>query len=148
MTFTGSAHFPGTTCTGTAWFDRTTFAEHAEFTGAQFSDAAWFDRTNFAGDTLFDQASFTGPAGFRRVAFDATASFDGTGFGSETVDFSATRRWVPPGPAFDWAADGAGRPANIEPQDWPPPRRSGGVWLGQRIPASFIGDWSHRPVGG
>ncbi|WP_146099102.1 pentapeptide repeat-containing protein [Nocardia nova] len=77
---------------------RTAYLEDANFEGATFS-----------GTTLFDSATFTD-----------TCTFGNVDFGVQRISFVDPKRWGPPEPVFDWSADITLKPANVEPQDWPP----------------------------
>jgi hypothetical protein len=66
--------------------------------------------TSFCASVRFDSANFTG-----------LVSFAGTDFGTMHVSFRNPGLWGNPRPPrFDWGQDGAGKPENVEPQDWPP----------------------------
>lgn len=112
--------FRGCTFSGTARFDNATFSAGAEFDEATFSGNAEFDRATFSADARFDRATFSGNARFNEVAFAGQADFVRVDFGSGHIDFTQPRQWGPPPPEFDWGHDGVGKPANVEPQDWPP----------------------------
>ncbi|MET8873178.1 pentapeptide repeat-containing protein [Nocardia sp. NPDC004604] len=101
--------FGGATFNGDTEFISATFNGDTDFSRATFIDAAWFGRATFHSDTWFSYVAFVGQTRF--VATD---------FGSERIDFTAPRQWGPPSPEFDWDESGGGKPANIEPADWPP----------------------------
>ncbi|MGY2121713.1 pentapeptide repeat-containing protein [Nocardia gipuzkoensis] len=108
-TFTRTAEFGGATFTGKIWFHYVTFAHSAWFNSATFTCDVSFNGATFTGDVSFHDATFTGDARFMKVSF-----------GSGTASFVAPRQWGPPAPAFDWDQDLSQKPANVEPQDWPP----------------------------
>ncbi|WP_107656834.1 pentapeptide repeat-containing protein [Nocardia suismassiliense] len=129
--FSGTARFDGTTFRadtgfgeatfrGGAWFNKVTFNGSTGFREATFGAKASFDEATFGGDTSFHTATFQGPADFTRLVFTAPTSFVSVDFGSERIEFTNPQRWGPPPPEFDWGQDGAGKPGNIEPHDWPP----------------------------
>ncbi|MGV9336617.1 pentapeptide repeat-containing protein [Nocardia sp. NPDC003726] len=121
---------------------RATFSDAAAFGEATFCDAAGFRDVTFSGTAAFGDVTFSGTAGFRGVTFSGFAGFDGTtfsgfagfdgrafsgpttfvqvDFGTETISFVSPKQWGPPAPAFDWDQDVSQKPANVEPQDWPP----------------------------
>ncbi|WP_280260738.1 pentapeptide repeat-containing protein [Nocardia abscessus] len=130
-TFTSGARFTAATFTGTARFDRATFTGTAGFNGATFTSTARFHQVTFLSDARFDEARFTGHIEFLKTAFTSSArfrqatfagltKFTKTDFGSEQISFSRPRQWGPPPPVFDWDHNIAEKPANVEPQDWPP----------------------------
>ncbi|MFG3525069.1 pentapeptide repeat-containing protein [Nocardia nova] len=119
-TFSGDARFGGATFSGTAWFEGATFSGPALFGGATFSGTAWFEGATFSGPTLFGGATFSGTAGFDGATFSDTAIFEKVDFGVQLISFANPKRWGPPEPVFDWSGDITLKPANVEPQDWPP----------------------------
>ncbi|WP_433521661.1 pentapeptide repeat-containing protein [Nocardia pseudovaccinii] len=130
VTFSATTVFDGATFSGDAMFNSTTFSATARFRGATFSATAMFDGTTFSGYARFDDVTFSA-ARFNSATFSATAMFNSTtfsgdarfekvDFGSGTVSFVNPRQWGPPAPIFDWDPDLSQKPANVEPQDWPP----------------------------
>ncbi|WP_084161575.1 pentapeptide repeat-containing protein [Nocardia sp. BMG51109] len=129
-TFNGHARFDHATFHRGAVFRGATFNGHSGFRNVTFSDAAGFGKTTFSGHAEFDQAAFVeaqfseavfnGPAGFIGARFNGPATFANADFGSERIVFEAPARWGPPDPEFDWDQDITEKPANIEPQSWPP----------------------------
>lgn len=109
VTFSAAVGFTGATFTGTTLFPEATFAAAAEFRKAAF-----------AGVTSFSGVAFAGPTNFRRVIFSGPVSFAGTDFGASPISFVLPEQWGPPPPIFDWDADISQKPANVEPQHWPP----------------------------
>ncbi|MEV6279115.1 pentapeptide repeat-containing protein [Nocardia sp. NPDC051832] len=118
--FSGSTGFGGVTFIGEAWFVGTMFTEDTVFEGAAFSKQSRFDGASFFGDVGFDQATFIGAAQFEGVAFSGAALFARVDFGSEPISFAGPKQWGPPTPWFDWDQGISQKPANVEPQDWPP----------------------------
>ncbi|WP_280266782.1 pentapeptide repeat-containing protein [Nocardia wallacei] len=130
-TFNGHARFDDTIFGGGAVFHGATFNGHAEFQRATFNAAAGFGKTTFDGraefgestfhgEARFAESAFNGPVGFTAVAFIGPAIFSDADFGSEKVTFDDPAGWGPPAPVFDWDQNIAAKPANIDPQDWPP----------------------------
>ncbi|MGO4616417.1 pentapeptide repeat-containing protein [Nocardia sp. 2YAB30] len=119
-TFNGDIVFRGATFNGRAEFQEATFNDVAGFGKATFNGHAGFQEVTFNGDARFAEATFNGPTGFSRVTFTSPATFANTDFGSERVVFDGPLRWGPPAPEFDWDQNVAERPANVEPQNWPP----------------------------
>ncbi|OXR39835.1 hypothetical protein B7C42_08097 [Nocardia cerradoensis] len=119
-TFTGNAEFGDATFGGNTGFGGATFTGDAGFGGTIFSSNARFDHASFAGNTWFGSTTFAGKARFDQVTFTGNARFDEADFGSGTISFNEPRHWGPPTPVFDWSEDHSRKPANIEPQDWPP----------------------------
>ncbi|MEV0342672.1 pentapeptide repeat-containing protein [Nocardia sp. NPDC050713] len=109
------AHFPET-----PRFDRATFSGDARFDRATFSLYARFDDARFSGTARFDRASFSGTARFDRATFTSDTRFVEVNFGTETISFVGPNQWGPPAPVFDWDRDVSQKPANVEPQHWPP----------------------------
>lgn len=120
VTFCGFGLFDGATFSYDTSFRSVTFAQDASFKAATFGQDTWFGGAAFSGDTSFSEATFGRESSFSRVAFAARCSFERAGFGAGRVIFTAPRQWGPPSPDFDWADDGAGKPTNVEPADWPP----------------------------
>lgn len=118
--FSGTAMFEDAKFAGTTWLGTATFAGTARFEHTTFSGTAWFERTTFAGTAGFGGAKFAGAAVFGGVAFTMAAGFRGADFGSEAISFAGPKVWGPPAPVFDWDDDPTRKPANVEPQDWPP----------------------------
>ncbi|WP_197521747.1 pentapeptide repeat-containing protein [Nocardia sp. 852002-20019_SCH5090214] len=106
----------GPTVFATAIFNGPTRFDGAIFNGL----TTRFEAASFNDDAWFDGAIFSGEAIFRRILFSGRASFRQVDFGSEPIIFADPLRWGPPPPEFDWHGNGEGRPANVEPQDWPP----------------------------
>ncbi|MEU3010107.1 pentapeptide repeat-containing protein [Nocardia asteroides] len=130
-TFSGPAGFGGAIFSGNAGFDGATFADDARFRAATFSSDVDFGRTAFSDSAWFDDATFSGNAGFRAATFSGPVVFDGAtfagdawfarvDFGSGPVSFAGPKQWGPPAPVFDWDQDISLKPANVEPQEWPP----------------------------
>ncbi|MFE3195431.1 pentapeptide repeat-containing protein [Nocardia sp. NPDC059240] len=112
-TFSGTARFGGVTFVEDAWFGGATFSMVADFGGATFSKDADFSCATFSRDAEFDEATFSRNTRFEKVDFgDALASF------------RDPKQWGPPAPVFDWDGDVTRKPANVEPQDWPPTTRT------------------------
>ncbi|WP_067673143.1 pentapeptide repeat-containing protein [Nocardia miyunensis] len=109
VTFSSTADFGGTTFSGTSWFGDATFGGSAGFVGARFLGEAWFMGATFSGD-----------AGFEGIAFAGETRFERADFGGETVSFAGPQQWGPPKPVFDWDEDHTQKPANVQPQHWPP----------------------------
>ncbi|MFD6158384.1 pentapeptide repeat-containing protein [Nocardia sp. NPDC060256] len=118
--------FSGPTKFGSAKFSDITQFEDATFTGAAgfehttFSSGVWFERTTFSDTTRFESTTFSGPALFNGATFSGTARFVGVNFGTKPISFANPKQWGPPAPVFDWDQDLTQKPANVEPQDWPP----------------------------
>lgn len=119
-TFRGEALFSGTTFGGDVGFGKATFAGPVRLDEATFHGDTWFGEATFRGDARFEKVTFVGEVGFRAVTFAGPARFTSAEFGSARVSFIAPRQWGPPAPEFDWCHDSVERPANIEPQEWPP----------------------------
>ncbi|MFI6225354.1 pentapeptide repeat-containing protein [Nocardia salmonicida] len=117
--FTGATGFNGTTFTGDAMFEKATFTGDVWFEKATFTGDATFNDTTFT-RAWFTETAFTGNARFGGAAFVSEVSFATAKFGSGGIFFNDPRQWGPPPPIFDWADDGAGKPENVEPQEWPP----------------------------
>jgi uncharacterized protein YjbI with pentapeptide repeats len=105
----------------TSDFDfRTVHFGDAEFGGVVFSGAARFNAATFIADARFGGATFSGTAWFREATFSGSARFDKVDFGTGAISFGGPTQWGPPAPVFDWDQDISQKPANVEPQDWPP----------------------------
>jgi hypothetical protein len=120
VTFSGGAWFEGANFSGITWFGGATFSGPTRFERANFSSGAWFEGVTFSGRTRFDEATFSGPTRFDEAAFSGDASFLKVNFGTETISFVNPKQWGPPAPVFDWNQGASQKPANVEPQDWPP----------------------------
>ncbi|MFE3002738.1 pentapeptide repeat-containing protein [Nocardia sp. NPDC059246] len=118
-TFSSTANFGEATFPSVANFRKATFSGSARFWRATFSSTADFGQTTFSGVTHFMKATFSGDADFKKVTFSGAVGFSGTDFGSGIVSFENPRRWDP-APVFDWDSDSTKKPANVEPQRWPP----------------------------
>ncbi|MGV9823464.1 pentapeptide repeat-containing protein [Nocardia xishanensis] len=140
--FSGDSRFDATTFSSTAGFGAAAFSGDARFGAAMFSDDAWFDTAMFSGDARFDATTFSGDARFGAAMFSGDArfdtamfsgttrfgaatfsghtSFENVNFGAESISFVGPKQWGPPAPVFDWDHDVRQKPANVEPQDWPP----------------------------
>ncbi len=129
--FAGAAWFNKASFAGDTLFSEASFARDAGFSGASFSGdvgfsearffgTAWFSEATFSRDARFDSASFAGEAKFGAVAFSNVASFSGVNFGAQEITFAGPKQWGPPAPVFDWDQDVSRKPANVEPQNWPP----------------------------
>ncbi|WP_169812179.1 pentapeptide repeat-containing protein, partial [Nocardia xishanensis] len=77
-------------------------------------------RSTFSSTTVFRNATFSSTADFGGTTFSGDASFVQVDFGTETISFVRPKQWGPPAPVVDWALDISQKPANVEPQDWPP----------------------------
>ncbi|MEV6334584.1 pentapeptide repeat-containing protein [Nocardia vinacea] len=117
--FSGIAVFSHATFASTASFDSATFSNDVFFIDATFSSTASFDSATFSGTTMFIHVTFASTASFSGVTFSGSASFSGVTFSGTTV-FVDPKQWGPPAPRFDWDQDISQKPANIEPQNWPP----------------------------
>ncbi|MGO4646135.1 pentapeptide repeat-containing protein [Nocardia sp. 2YAB30] len=117
--FSGIAVFSHATFASSASFDSATFSNGVFFTDATFSNTASFDSATFSGTTLFIHVTFASSASFSGVTFSGSASFEVATFSGTTV-FVDPKQWGPPAPRFDWDQDISQKPANIEPQNWPP----------------------------
>ncbi|WP_460695598.1 pentapeptide repeat-containing protein [Nocardia thraciensis] len=129
-TFTAGSVFRGATFDGHAAFPDATFDDDADFGKVTFNGRAEFQQTTFGAEARFAGAAFNGPSGFTQVTFTGPATFSNVDFASERVVFDGPARWGPPAPEFDWDHDPRLKPANVEPQDWPPAavgRRSAGA---------------------
>ncbi|WP_280336052.1 pentapeptide repeat-containing protein [Nocardia wallacei] len=124
-TFFSDAGFVGVTFSGPAKFVGVTFSRRAGFMGATFSETALFEGVTFTGPAEFEHSTFSGPAEFGDVTFSDTARFNNVDFGTAAVSFVGPRQWGPPPPVFDWNRDISRKPANVEPQNWPPAAVSG-----------------------
>ncbi|WP_028476987.1 pentapeptide repeat-containing protein [Nocardia sp. CNY236] len=111
--------FGAATFRGTADFHRARCIE-ARFDEAIFHADARFDRARFELEAWFDDAEFHGNSTFENIALPFASRFYGTDFGTARIVFDNPRQWGPCGPVFDWGSDGVGKPANVEPQNWPP----------------------------
>ncbi|WP_223859505.1 pentapeptide repeat-containing protein [Pseudarthrobacter sulfonivorans] len=118
--------FNGATFSGPTWFYGATFSsDNTWFTSAALSGSTGFDRATFSGDnTSFDGATFSGDnTSFDGATFSGKhTSFKEVNFGVGKVSFERPKVWNPP-PAFDWDPGRdkpTPKPANVEPQDWPP----------------------------
>ncbi|MFI9507771.1 pentapeptide repeat-containing protein [Nocardia sp. NPDC052566] len=130
--FTGDARFGHAVFTRSAGFEGATFIREAGFGYARFARAAGFKGTTFTGTATFKGTKFFGPAEFERSKFldgarftavtfaGGDTSFRGVEFGTARISFANPTRWGPPPPQFDWDNDPSRKPANIEPQQWPP----------------------------
>ena len=119
-TFSGEARFNGVTFSGSAGFSGARFTDTAWYSEAHFSGTAWFSEATFSRDARFDSARFSGESRFDSVTFSSVTSFSGVDFGAEEITFAGPKQWGPPAPVFDWDQDVSQKPANIEPQNWPP----------------------------
>ncbi|WP_280347248.1 pentapeptide repeat-containing protein [Nocardia neocaledoniensis] len=134
-TFSAFAGFSFATFADNTWFDRATFAGGVWFDRAAVAGIARFNRATFAGGAKFDNAIFSNMVGFHRATFAGGAGLDSAtssdylrgrfsflkvDFGTEFVSFGGPQEWGPPAPTFDWDEDLSQKPANVEPQDWPP----------------------------
>ncbi|MFI6165561.1 pentapeptide repeat-containing protein [Nocardia sp. NPDC051052] len=119
--FSGNTGFDGATFCGDTWFDGATFSGNTRFEDATFCDAAWFGGATFSGsNTRFDGTTFSGNTRFGGASFVGYVQFKKVDFGSGPISFVDPRQWGPPAPKFDWDQDIDQKPANIEPQAWPP----------------------------
>ncbi len=102
-------------------FNKVTFTESTNFSEATFAKDTNFSEVtfSFSKDAYFNEATFSDEALFVGASF-ARTSFEKATFGNKTVSFADPKQWGPPMPVFDWAKDVTHKPANIEPQDWPP----------------------------
>ncbi|WP_431970942.1 pentapeptide repeat-containing protein [Nocardia sp. bgisy134] len=119
-TFSGNASFANASFRRDTSFANATFSRSAWFINATFSGNARFDDATLNGETSFVAASFSDGTSFEGVVFAGQTGFQSTDFGSGRVVFTTPRQWGPPPPEFDWGENGDGKPANIEPTDWPP----------------------------
>ncbi|MFF0637817.1 pentapeptide repeat-containing protein [Nocardia sp. NPDC004151] len=120
-TFSSDALFVSAEFSGDARFDGVSFSGSARFDDASFSGSVRFDDTTFSGGVWFVSAEFSGGARFDGVFFSSSpARFEEVRFGAKTVSFGEPKQWGPPPPVFDWDHDIRQKPANVEPQSWPP----------------------------
>ncbi|MFF3574968.1 pentapeptide repeat-containing protein [Nocardia jiangxiensis] len=101
-------------------FQRATFSGATRFNGTTFSGTAWFDDATFSNTTVFGDATFSGTTVFGGATFSGATIFEKVDFGAQPISFANSKRWGPPAPVFDWSVDITLKPANVEPQDWPP----------------------------
>ena len=119
-TFFDTVEFDRATFSGSAWFNSATFFVHAGFGGATFSYIAEFGDATFSGSAWFYRATFSSSARFSGATFSGSATFEKVDFGVQPISFADPKQWGPPEPVFDWSADITLKPANVEPQVWPP----------------------------
>ncbi|WP_412001565.1 pentapeptide repeat-containing protein [Nocardia sp. CWNU-33] len=118
--FSGITRFSRARFSSIADFDRTTFSGVTWFRDARFSGEAWFARTTFSSTAWLGGAKFSGTTRFNHARFSGAASFEKVDFGTSPISFGSPKQWGPPAPVFDWDQDVSQKPANVEPQDWPP----------------------------